>query len=591
MLRVRVQQLLPQPEAGLFEGILLGLDDTLPEGLAEDFRIAGLTHIIVISGYNISILLQAWFAAAGRYIHRWAVLGSGLAVLLVFALLVGPSPPVVRAVLMSSMAVVAQLAGRRDWPLASLAFSAFLMTAANPLLMHSVSFQLSIAATLALIVLQPRLVGALALVLHTGAPDEPLPLPRVISEVMVSSLAAQLCTLPIIWAQFGQVSLLALLANLLVLPLQPFILIAGAGIVLLSLGAPAIGQPLAVLVWLPLRWTIIVVQWIGAVPWAAVTLPELPRLGAWLIYAALLLLAWRMPARQPVQSQPEPTNTWRTALPVLLPCTMVALLWMGVRALPDGRLHIYTLDVGQGDAILIRSPQGHLVLVDGGPDPLLLASRLGRVLPFWERSIDLVLVTHDDADHVGGLAGLPSHYRISQAVHVRPTAASPAGQAWQEALRVAGIHPISLTAGSQVRLGECSLSLLHPAATARETAEQGNDDSLVSLLEYGHFRLLMMGDAGMAVEQGLLARGELLQMTALKVAHHGSPSASSSAFLGTVSPQVALVSVGGENRYGHPAPAVLERLEQAGALVLRTDQRGTIELSTDGARLWIKTDH
>jgi len=133
--------------------------------------------------------------------------------------------------------------------------------------------------------------------------------------------------------------------------------------------------------------------------------------------------------------------------------------------------------------------------------------------------------------------------------------------------------------------------VLHPAATARETAEQGNDDSLVSLLEYGHFRLLMMGDAGMAVEQGLLARGELVQTTALKVAHHGSPTASSSAFLGTVSPQVALVSVGGENRYGHPAPAVLERLEQAGALVLRTDQRGTIELSTDGARLWIKTDH
>ena len=149
----RIEQILPHPEAGLLQGILLGMDHTLPEDLAEAFRVAGLTHIIVISGYNVSILLQAWFVAFTRLIHRWLSLGAGLLVLLAFVLLVGPSPPVVRAAIMSTMYVLAQLAGRRQWPMASLALSALLMLAVNPLLLHSVSFQLSLAATLALILL------------------------------------------------------------------------------------------------------------------------------------------------------------------------------------------------------------------------------------------------------------------------------------------------------------------------------------------------------------------------------------------------------------------------------------------------------
>jgi competence protein ComEC len=587
-LRLRIEQILPHPEAGLLQGILLGLDHTVPADLAEAFRVAGLTHIIVISGYNISILLHAWYAAGARLLHRWVSLGAGLGVLLVFVLLVGPSPPVVRAAIMSAMFVLAQLAGRRDWPLASLALSALAMTAVSPLLLHSVSFQLSIASTLALIVLQPRLAASLDLIL-TGTDGDTVPsLSHVLGEVVLTTCAAQLFTLPIIWAHFGRVSLLALLANVLVLPLQPLILVPGAAVVLLSVLAPGLGRVLGYALWLPLRWTILVARWIARIPWAAATLPALPPAGAWLLYALLMVLVWRLPHRRLGQENTAHTP-WRAVIPVAAAAAAVALLWVGVLALPDERLHVYVLDVGQGDAILLRTSQGHAVLIDGGPDPVLLASRLGEVLPFWQRDIDLVLVTHDDTDHIGGLAPIASRYRVGQVIHAEQFDNNAASVAWQKALEVSDIAQINLSRGAEIRLGDSLLTVLHTATALGHNGPENNDQSLVVMLEQGRFRMLLAGDAGEAVERRLLAIDPFLGATALKVSHHGAQTATSAAFLEAVTPQVALISVGAGNRYGHPADAVVQRLEEANSLVLRTDERGTIELATDGAQMWIKT--
>ena len=588
LLRRRIERILPHPEAGLLQGILLGLDHTLPEELAEAFRAAGLTHIIVISGYNISILLQAWFVAGSRLLHRWASLAVGLVVVAIFVLLVGPTPPVLRAAIMSAMCVLAQLAGRRDWPLASLALSALLMMAINPLLVHSVSFQLSIAATLALIVLQPRLAASVDRLLQSANSDAHPSLSRVVGEVVLTTCAAQIFTLPIIWAHFGRVSLLALLANMLVLPLQPFILIPGAVVVLLSIPAPGLGTLLAYALWLPLRWTILVARWIAAVPWASAALPELPAAGAWLLYGLIMLLVWRLPARG-ADSERSPSTDQRRLIPMVGIATCVALLWLAVLSLPDGRLHVYALDIGQGDAILLRTPQGHAVLIDGGPDPVLLAARLGEVLPFWQRDIDLVLVTHADTDHIGGLAPMVSRYHIGQVLYAEPMDTNAAGSAWQEAIAGAGIDQVRVGKGAEIQVGDSRLTVLHPGISLEHNGPDANDLSLVMLLEQGRFRLLLTGDAGEAVERQLLASDWNLNATALKVSHHGAKSATSAEFLEAVGPQIALISVGADNRYGHPSSAVIERLEEANTLVLRTDERGTIDLSTDGVQMWVDT--
>jgi len=588
LLRQRIEKILPHPEAGLLQGILLGLDHTLSEDLAEAFRVAGLTHIIVISGYNISILLQAWFVASTRLIHRWVSLGAGLLVLIAFVLLVGPSPPVVRAAIMSTMYVLAQLAGRRQWPPASLALSALLMLAVNPLLLHSVSFQLSLAATLALILLQPRLAATLDGFIQGASGDSPPPVRQIIAETLLTTCAAQMFTLPVIWVHFQHISLLALLANLLVLPLQPLILIPGAAVVLGSVLMPGVGRVLAYALWLPLRWTILVARWIGSIPWASLSLPELSPPAAWLLYLLLMVLVWRLPSRRPRETGTTRADP-RQLLPLIAAGTMTALLWLAVLSMPDGRLHVYALDVGQGDAILIRTADGRNVLIDGGPDPVLLASRLGEVLPFWERDIDLVLVTHDDTDHIGGLAPVASRYRIGRVIHAGPMDGNAASVAWEAALEAANIGKTNLGAGTEIRLDECLLTVLHPPLPLPHNSESSNDQSLVVLLQQGRFRMLLTGDAGEAVESKLLESDRPITATALKISHHGATSGTTDPFVQAVSPQVAIISVGADNRYGHPNSAVIERLEDAGALVLRTDQQGTIALSTDGDRLWVET--
>ncbi|NLT73018.1 MAG: DNA internalization-related competence protein ComEC/Rec2 [Chloroflexi bacterium] len=586
-LRETIELIMPHPEAGLLEGIMLGTDHSLPAELEEAFRTAGLTHIVVISGYNVSILLQAWFLGSRQMMHRWAGLIAGIAMLSVFVLLVGPSPPVMRAAIMSGMSVFALLMGRRDWAPASLAFSALLMTAANPLLIHSVSFQLSITATLSLIVLQPRLAAWLDRLLKGAGSSAEGHLASILVESVVATCAAQLTTLPLAWAHFGQVSLLAVLANALVLPVQSLILVPGAIAVVLGTVAPVLGRALGYALWLPLRWTITVARTVQAIPWASLAVPHLPPVGAWALYGLLLLWIWRLPAR-PARDPSTPSRMSRESWVVLGWLLSVVLLWTAALAQPDGRLHVYALDVGQGDALLVRTPRGRVVLIDGGPDPLVLGSRLGEALPFWEHSLDLVLVTHADSDHTGGLAPLSSHYRIAGAIHGGSMEGNSASQAWERELKAAAVTPVLVSRGDRIRIGECLMTVLHPEAPLAHNDAQDNDRSLVILLEYGQFRMLLTGDAGRAVEDDLRNAGTSLRAAVLKVSHHGAATATSAEFMAAVHPQLAVISVGAENWYGHPAPEVLQRLAEADVTVLRTDEVGTIAIATDGERFWVE---
>lgn len=584
-LRQRIDRILPHPEAGLLQGILLGLDHTLPADLADAFRIAGLTHIIVISGYNVSVLLEAWFLGIRRWMHRWLGLGAGLVLLGLFVAFVGPSPPVVRAGLTGGLFVIAQLLGRRASPLASLAAAALIMTAINPLLLHSVSYQLSIASTLALLLLHPRLAEGLHGWLGAGDPGWM----RILWEVSLTTIAAQLATLPIIWANFGELSTVALLANLLVLPIQPLILIPGAIVVLVALPAPGLARLLGYALWLPLRWCTGVARTLSSLPWAALSVPKLPSWAAWLFYAALMLLVWARPSRRarPAAGEAIAWRPWAVGGFLLV---TAALIWGAVATLPDGKLHIYALDVGQGDALLIRSPQGHLALIDGGPDPVLMSARLGQILPFWQRYIDLILVTHEDSDHLAGLVPLVERYQVGHIAQGSSAGASLLSAAWQQRLEAGEFGQWRVQRGDRILLGEVCLHVLHPADDLAYHAPDDNERSVVILLEYGAFRMLFAGDIGAQAESELLRARQDLSATALKVSHHGSASGSTAGFLARVAPQVALISVGAENRFGHPSPEVLQRLEGSQARVLRTDERGTIELVTDGRQLWIKTD-
>ncbi len=588
-LRHRIESILPQPEAGLLQGILLGLDHTLPGEMSEAFRVAGLTHIIVVSGYNVSILLQAWFIATRRLIHRWASLVAGILLIALFVAFIGPSPPVVRAALMGGLFVLAQLVGRRAFPLASLAATALIMTAANPLLVRSVSYQLSFASTLALILLEPRLAAGLHGWLYGNNPSTAPPWSQMIWEVLLTTCAAQLATLPIIWANFGEVSLVALLANALVLPIQPLILVPGALVTLVAIAFPAVGHLLGYLLWVPLRWTVLVARACSAIPWAAVPVPRLPEWAAWGFYAFLLVLVIKRAAQTRRATRKEPLSL-RPFAPLLLMAVCAALVWAAVFSLPDGRLRIYALDVGQGDALLIRSPQGHVIIVDGGPDPILLGTRLGQALPFWQRRIDLIIVSHEHSDHLAGLVPLTDRFDIGSVVQSEVWGSSLLSREWHRRLRDEGLTHVIVHRDTEIYLGDVRMAVLHPAAGAAHNTFNEDENSLVFALEYDTFRMLFTGDIGSITEIPLIARYPDLASTVLKVPHHGSGGSSTEAFLAAVEPRYAVISVGHGNSFGHPAESVLQRLENQNASILRTDVHGTVALTTDGRQLWIRTD-
>jgi competence protein ComEC len=301
-------------------------------------------------------------------------------------------------------------------------------------------------------------------------------------------------------------------------------------------------------------------------------------------------------ARQPADAR----RAWLGRLRVWLPPALAAgalsvaalLIWVAVFSLPDGRLRVTFFNVGQGDAIFLRSPRGHQILVDGGPSPSALLEGLGRTMPYWDRSLDLVVLSHADEDHLTGLIPVVERYHVARAMAPTLPGESKLAEEWQDLLRR---RQVPLVVGQRdVRLeleDGVLLEVLHPGPEPLRGAASDNNNSLVLRVAFGRASFLLSGDLEQAGERDLLQTQLPFKSWALKVSHHGAAGGTSGPFLAAAAPELAIISVGEDNHFGHPAPEVLSRLEASGATVLRTDQRGDIEVITDGDQVWIRTEH
>jgi len=266
------------------------------------------------------------------------------------------------------------------------------------------------------------------------------------------------------------------------------------------------------------------------------------------------------------------------------------LLWWAALTPSSDRLTVTVMDVGQGDAILVESPAGHRILVDGGPSGRAISEALGRETPFWDKGFDLVVLTHPEEDHLNGLVTVLERYDVEHILASPVESDSEAYEAWREAVEREGASYYEAAPGEWFDLGRgARLEILGPPTDLIESGEaELNDNSVVLRLTWDGVSFLLTGDLGTAGEEALLDEGEDLRSTVLKVAHHGSAYATGEPLLAAVHPAVAVISVGKDNWYGHPAPQVLERLKDS--LLYRTDLNGRIKLSTDGERLWVETD-
>ncbi|MDM8001055.1 MAG: DNA internalization-related competence protein ComEC/Rec2 [Dehalococcoidia bacterium] len=592
---------LAEPAASLAEGLLLGIRSHMPDQLRADFSRTGTSHLLAISGFNLAVIGGAVLAMAawvfGR--HHAFYLVVTLIIVWLYSALTGMQPPVFRSAIMFSLVLAGLWLGRPGSALTALCFAAAIMVAVDPRVLWDVSFQLSFAAVAGLVIIQPPLQ-------EWG--DRAIPEGRWISWVVkpvfsgfTVGFAAIAATLPLMVYYFQSFSVVGLPATVVAsVFVTPATMLAGITAVL-GLFAPPLAWVVGWVASFFLMCIVATVEWFARLPCASVETGPVSAGVVWGYYFVVLAIAWRGPLKRGLSGASallargvDRLGGAAYRLPkkrtVCVLGVCACLVWVAVSALPDTRLTVSFLNVGQGDAILIKTPAGQQVLIDGGPNPDTICQQLGKKMPFWDKSLDMVVLTHSDDDHLVGLMGVLERYRVSRVLE-SGYGEGPVYREWLRRVEEERIDWIVARAGQQIDLGQgIVLEVVYPHDELLEgTESKVNSNSVVLRLVWDQVSFLLTGDADVAAEHEMLYEDVLrdLDCTVLKVGHHGSKYSTSPEFVAVVDPQVAVISVGEGNIFGHPSEEVLDRL--SGVEVYRTDQCGTITFSTDGKRLWVKT--
>ncbi len=580
---------MPAREAALARGFVLGEDEQIDAGTTEDFRRAGLSHLLAVSGQNVALLVllaMPVLAALGLPLRTRLLWVLGL--IAAYVPLAGAGPSIQRAGIMGALSVLATIAGRRASRFYALALAAVVLLVLEPGIAANVGWQLSFAAVLGILLFAaPLRAGIAARMGERGWR-------RALAEGAAMTIAATLATAPLIAFHFEAISTMTLCANLLALP-------AVAPAMWLGMLAAAAGQlpglPIGALNSvnsLLLAYIAQVAAWCGRPSWAYlhVQLGLGGLIASYASISAAALLALRLgrsrrlervrrqkPVDRPQTRLYRPFSVRRRRVGwALLACVGVLGLAWGIVAPRGGAapgplagLRVSILDVGQGDAILLQPPGAPAVLVDGGPpeDGLVAKLRAAGVA-----QLGAAIVTHDQSDHAGGIRDLfgamPIGHLLYGVLRARTLAEAAA----------AGVPGRRLARGSELRSGKLRLDVLWPPAELLAGPHGGEDPNqlaLVMLARWRRFSILLTADA--EAETTPIDPGPV---DVLKVAHHGSDDAGLGDLLDRIRPRLAVISVGAGNPFGHPTPATLATLASHGVPTLRTDRDGAVVLDVVG---------
>ncbi|WP_426245290.1 ComEC/Rec2 family competence protein [Nocardioides sp. LHG3406-4] len=549
----------------LVPALVVGDDARVDDALAADFRTTGLTHLLAVSGTNLTLLVgfvvlfARWVGVRGRWIQLVAALG-----IVGFVLLARTEPSVLRAAVMGAVGLVAMGSNGREQGSRALGVAVVLLLLVDPWLATTAGFALSVLATAGILFLAPGWRDALSCWL-----------PRWLAAAIAIPAAAQAACTPVVAALSGQVSLVAVLANLLAAPaIGPATVLGLAGGLLALVWLP-LGQVVAAPAAWCVGWIVVVARrgaalptaaldW-GAGPWALVLLTVLT--------VVVVALAPRL-LRSPVSG---------------IGCCLLLVVTVVTRPPtpgwpPDGWV-VAACDVGQGDALLLRAGPGSAVVVDAGPDPVAVDRCLHR---FDVDSVPLVVLTHFHADHVDGLGGVLRGRSVGEVVVTSLADPPEAVAAVRRLAEGRGIEPAVTAYDRGWRVGDVRLQAVWPVPGPPPSGP--NDASVVMVAEVAGVRVLLTGDVEPEAQRRLAGTLAGLRVDVLKVPHHGSRYQDLS-FLEGLRARVALVSVGVDNDYGHPAAQTLEALADAGARVLRTDLDGDLVVTVRDGRLGTLTDH
>jgi len=592
-------EVLPEPQASLAQGIILGIRGNIPPAVKDDFVHSGTAHLLAISGLHLSIVagivlsLGIWLFGRRGYVYIWLALG----VIWLYALFTGMHPPVLRASIMVGIFLIAELLGRQRSAITALVFAAAIMVGVSPQMLWDAAFQMSFMAMAGLIFIFPRLqsLGRKAVSATLGEEGLAVSPVNFIVDSLSVSLGAILAVWPLVANYFGIISWVAPLATFFALPALPAVIITGVLAGCLGLFVLPVAQVVGWLAWLFLSYMLLVVGGFSAIPFSFVEGSVDARL-IWVYYAVLALILWLTRNRGKLVNLLPRADNFVARLPrkwvVSLLAVVAILVWLTAVNMPDDNLHVSFLDVGQGDAVLIQRGNQQ-VLVDGGPSPQALTVALGREIPFWDRTIDLVVLTHPDADHITGLLDVVKRYRVKGVLYPDLEDDSPLYNEWLSLIEEKSISYILARAGQEFSLGDVVMEVLNPGVSLLADTESDTDNNGVVLrLNMGEVSFLLTADIMREAEFELITHGANLTSTVLKVAHHGSATSTTAEFLAVVNPRLAVISVGEDNPFGHSSSEVMERLMlKAGSEnIYRTDEHGRIEFITNGERLWVRVE-
>lgn len=557
---------LPGDGAALLPGLAVGDTSRVGADLRQAMRDASLTHLTAVSGANVAVVTVAVFALGAllRLPRMLRVLAAGAA-LVGFVVLVTPQPSVVRAAAMATVALLCALRGGRAAGVPALATAVLVLLVLDPWFAWSAGFVLSAAATAGLLLLAVPLADRMSRVL-----------PRPLALVFAVPVAAQAATQPVLVLLQPGIPVFGVVANLLAEPAAPLVTVLGLVACLLGPVAPPLASAAAALAWLPAAW-------IGLVARTVARLPQLgwpagiagAALAAVLLVAGILLLS---------RAAPLGARVAGAVVAVLAALLIGGTAVGGVVGRIAGTPRDWTFaacDVGQGDGLVLNGGNGRYAVVDTGRQDGPLASCLARL---GVGRIDLLVLTHWDADHVGAARSLAG--RIGTAFVGPPDRGASVGLT--AALRAGGATIRQVRRGDVARLGRLRLEVLWPPDPLGD-AEPGNASSVTLLVTGGGASLLLTGDVGEQAQNRLLAAGPLPRVDVVKVAHHGSAD-QSAAFYAAAGAAFGVVSVGAGNDYGHPTGRLLRSLQAIGTQVVRTDQDGLVLVSWRAGQVQVWTE-
>jgi competence protein ComEC len=565
-----IYKILPDPSASLLAGILLGIDSGIPRDVKDAFSATNTAHIIAISGFNISIIAGILLTITRRLMRQLLATLIVILGLIAYTLFVGASASVVRAAVMGILSVLALQYGRQNDALNALAASAFAMTLWNPFTLFDMGFQLSFLATMGLILYVTPLSHAFEkFFARFVAGEHAKQIVGVLNDSFIVTLAAQITTTPLIVFAFHRMSLVGLLTNLIVLPVQPQVMIIGGIATIAAMIFMPLGQIIAWVAWAFLEFTIVVVQWTASLPFAAIPVGRFDVFILTLYYVVLFgvtLTDWRALLKR---------ISLRPALAIGVALVVGMWMWSVALTAPDDKAHIEFIDAGSA-ATLVRTPSGARILIDGGSNPSTVVSTLGERMPFWERTVDLIVLTNGDDDHVAGLVPVLERYDVKQIIQATPpTKPTAAYLKWRDLIAQKHIPTLTAQPGLIVQLDR---DVILEIAYTNDDPKNGY---LVAELRTGNFATLF-ADSATLDDQDNLQSSEADVASTIIVA----PSKIVPELVETTNPQFA-IWFGTSGTRGKPSADWLSAF--VSVTILNTDERGNIEFVTDGQALSVRT--